>query len=64
MPQYKCPRCGSRLNDDPGLCYNCRCDDYYNGKCDSWGNPLFKEISIEYYEYLREIEKKYKLLNR
>lgn len=33
--QYKCPRCGSYLEDAPGLCYLCKCDDFMAGKCDS-----------------------------
>lgn len=60
MPQYKCPRCGSHPNDEPGLCYSCKCSDFMNGKCDSWGHSLVTEISNKRLDELLEIEKIYK----
>jgi hypothetical protein len=60
---YTCPRCGSGQNDDPGLCYSCKCDDYLKGKCDSYGNSLVTEISNKELKRLRDIEKKYNKFN-
>jgi hypothetical protein len=56
---WKCPRCGSYPNDEPGLCYSCKVKDYLDGKCDSWGHPLFTEVSNKRLRELEEIERKY-----
>ena len=56
---YTCTRCKSRFNDEQGLCYSCKCDDFLNGKCDSWGHSLVTEISDARLNELLKIEKKY-----
>ena len=60
---WKCPRCGSYPNDDYGLCYSCKCKDFLDGKCDSYGNPLVSEISNKRLAELERIERKYKKRN-
>ena len=56
---YTCPRCKSTQNDDPGLCYSCKCADFIVGKCDEWGHSLVTEISNIELNRLHEIERKY-----
>jgi hypothetical protein len=48
MGQYKCPRCGSYPEDEEGLCYSCKRDDYLSHKCDAYGSyyPTEKDKEI------------------
>jgi hypothetical protein len=40
----KCKKCGCSIEDyDCGVCYGCKCDDYMDGKRDSYGNIIPKE---------------------
>lgn len=54
MSQYKCPRCGCP-EEEPGLCYGCKCDDFRNGKCDAYGHYFPTEEQKELFALRKEI---------